>query len=79
MVVITPQTASIAAGAALISFVSYRVLLPAAITVIGACAAYLVARPAPEPAHAVSRSTATCPGSVPSHRCDIEAATAAPM
>lgn len=50
MVVITPQTISIAAGAALISYVSYRVLLLAVIAVIGACAAYLLARPAPEPA-----------------------------
>lgn len=50
MVVTTPQTVSIAAGAALISFVSYRILLLAAIAVIATCAAYLVARPAPEPA-----------------------------
>ena len=49
MVVITPQTVSIATGAALISYVSYRVLLLAIIAVIGACAAYLLARPAPEP------------------------------
>jgi MFS family permease len=50
LVVITPQTVSIAAGAALISCVSYRVLLLAEIAIIGACAAYLLARPAPEPA-----------------------------
>lgn len=49
MTVITPQTASIAAGAALISHVSYRILLLAVIAVIGACAAWLLARPAPEP------------------------------
>jgi len=49
MVVITPQTISIAVGAALISYVSYRVLLLAIIAVIGACAAYLLARPAPSP------------------------------
>jgi len=49
MVVITPQTLSIAAGAALISYVGYRVLLLAIIAIIGACAAYLLARPAPEP------------------------------
>jgi hypothetical protein len=48
-VVITPQTISIAAGAALISYVSYRVLLLAIIAVIGTCAVYLLARPAPEP------------------------------
>jgi MFS family permease len=50
MVVITPQTVSIATGAALISYVSYRALLLVIIAVIGACAAYLLARPAPEPA-----------------------------
>lgn len=49
MLVITPQTLSIAAGAALISHVSYRILLLAVIAVIGACAAYLLLRPAPEP------------------------------
>jgi hypothetical protein len=50
MVVITPQTVSIAIGTALISYVNYRVLLLAIIAVIGECAAYLLARPAPEPA-----------------------------
>lgn len=49
MAVITPQTVSIAAGAALISYVSYRVLLLAVIAAIGGCAAYLLVRPAPEP------------------------------
>jgi hypothetical protein len=49
MAVITPQTISIAAGAALISYVSYRTLLLAVIAAIGACAAYLLTRPAPEP------------------------------
>jgi MFS family permease len=43
---ITPQTLSIAAGAALISVVSYRLLLLVMIVVIGACAAWLLARPA---------------------------------
>ena len=50
MVVLTPQTVSIAVGATLISFVSYRVLLLAVIAAIGGCAAYLLARAAPEPA-----------------------------
>lgn len=36
-------------GAALISYVSYRVLLLAVIAAIGGCAAYLLARLAPEP------------------------------
>jgi MFS family permease len=49
MVVITPQTFSIAAGTILISHVSYRILLLAVIVTIGACAGYLLARPAPEP------------------------------
>ena len=49
MVVISPQTASIAAGAALISFVGYRVMLAAMIAVIGGCAVYLLVRPAAEP------------------------------
>jgi MFS family permease len=50
MVVVTPQTVSIAAGAALISYVSYRFLLLAVIAVITACAVYLLGWPAPEPA-----------------------------
>jgi uncharacterized membrane protein YfcA len=58
MVVITPQTISIAAGAVLISYVSYRVLLLAIIAVIGGCAAYLLARPAAEPAEPAEQRTA---------------------
>jgi len=50
MAVITPQTVSIAAGTALISYLSYRVLLLAVIGVVGACAVVILARPAPEPA-----------------------------
>jgi MFS family permease len=49
MAVITPQTISIAAGAALISYISYRTLLVVVIAIIGACATYLLAQPAPEP------------------------------
>ena len=49
MVVVTPQTLSIAAGAALISYLSYRVMLLAIIAVLGACAAVILIRPAPEP------------------------------
>lgn len=49
MVVITPQTLSIAVGTALISYVSYRVLLLVIIATLGACAIFLLARPAPEP------------------------------
>ena len=43
---ITPQTVSIAAGAALISVVSYRLMLLVVAAVIGASAAWLLARPA---------------------------------
>jgi MFS family permease len=50
MIVITPQTVSIAVGAALISYLSYRVMLLAVIAVVGACAAVALIRPAPEPA-----------------------------
>lgn len=49
MAVITPQTVSIAAGAALISYISYRVLLLAVIAIIGGCAVYLLTRPASDP------------------------------
>jgi MFS family permease len=49
MVVVTPQTLSIAAGAALISYLSYRVMLLAIIAVLAACAAVILIRPAPEP------------------------------
>jgi hypothetical protein len=49
MVVVTPQTFSIAAGAALISHLSYRVMLLAIIAILAACAAVILIRPAPEP------------------------------
>jgi MFS family permease len=45
-----PQTVSIAVGAALISVVSYRLMLLLMAVVIGGCAAVLLARPAAEPA-----------------------------
>jgi MFS family permease len=46
---ITPQTVSIAAGAALISVVSYRLMLVVMMAVIGTCAAWLLAHPAAAP------------------------------
>jgi MFS family permease len=46
---ITPQTLSIAAGAALISAVSYRLLLLVMAVIVGACAAWLLTHPAPAP------------------------------
>jgi len=49
MVVITPQALSIAAGAALISYLSYRIMLLSIIAVLGACAAVILIRPAPYP------------------------------
>lgn len=57
MLVITPQTVSIAAGAALISFVDYKLLLLAITVVIGACALLLLIRPAPEPAAVAADAT----------------------
>ncbi len=50
MLILTPQTVSIAAGAALISFVDYRLMLAIVAVTIGACALVLLLRPAPEPA-----------------------------
>ncbi|MHA6765251.1 hypothetical protein [Streptacidiphilus sp. PAMC 29251] len=49
MLVLTPQTASIAAGTALIAVVDYRLLLLAVTAVMAACAAVLLLRPAPAP------------------------------
>jgi len=52
MLILTPQTISIAAGAALIAFVDYRTMLLVIMAVIGACALLLLIRPAAEPAPA---------------------------
>jgi len=57
MLVLTPQTISIAAGTALISFVDYKLLLLVITAVIGTCALLLLIRPAPEPV-AVAAETA---------------------
>jgi MFS family permease len=46
---VTPQTVSIALGAALIGLVSYRLLLLVMAAVIGTCAAWLLARPSSAP------------------------------
>jgi MFS family permease len=51
MLVLTPQTVSIAAGAALISLVDYRIMLAIVAVSIGACALVLLLRPAAEPAN----------------------------
>jgi MFS family permease len=58
MLVLTPQTISIAAGAALISFVDYRSMLLVIVAVLGACALLLLIRAAAEPPALV----ATAPG-----------------
>ena len=55
MLILTPQTISIAIGAALISFVDYRTLLLVIMAVIGACALFLLIRPAAEPVAAAAR------------------------
>jgi hypothetical protein len=61
MLLITPQTLSIAAGAALISVVSYRLLLLVNAVVVGACAAWLLARPAAAPADVPDTAPAAVP------------------
>lgn len=67
MLIITPQTVSIAAGAALIGVVSYRLMLLVVAVVIGACAAWLLARPAPAsvPAEADVPAPAEADGPAP--------------
>jgi MFS family permease len=50
MLILTPQTVSIGAGAALISFVDYRLMLAVVAIAIAGCALVLLLRPAPEPA-----------------------------
>jgi MFS family permease len=49
MLIVTPQTLSIAVGAALIAVVSYRLMLAVVAVTIGACALVLLIRPAAEP------------------------------
>jgi hypothetical protein len=61
--VVSVQTISIAAGAALISFVDYKLLLLVVSAVVGACALLLLIRPAPEPAVAAARPAAAAPES----------------
>lgn len=67
MVVITPQTISIAVGAVLITYVSYRILLLAVIATIGACAVYILAWPAADP---VTESIADDPSDLPDRHPD---------
>jgi MFS family permease len=56
MMVVTPQTVSIAAGAALISFIDYKLLLLIITVVVGTCGLLLLIRPAPEPVTAAADS-----------------------
>jgi uncharacterized membrane protein YfcA len=62
MLILTPQTVSIAAGAALISFVDYRLMLAIVAAAIGACALVLLLRPAPEPAEEATEETVKLAG-----------------
>ena len=66
MLILTPQTISIAAGAVLIAFVDYRTMLLVIMAVIGACALFLLIRPAAEPAPAAADARSS--GSDLSHR-----------
>ena len=50
----TPQTLSIALGAALVSVVDYRILVAVMAAVVCACGAYLLTRPAETPAPSVA-------------------------
>ena len=59
MLILTPQTISIAAGAALIAFVDYRTMLLVITAVLSACALLLLIRPAAEPAPAKAAPDAT--------------------
>jgi hypothetical protein len=63
MLILTPQTISIAIGAAVISFVDYRTLLLVIAAVLGMCALILLIRPAAEPPSAI----ATLPGPAALH------------
>lgn|GEM_PF-5693791 len=62
---ITPQTLSIAAGAALIGVVSYRLLLLVMAVFIGACAAWLRVHPAPAPDAGPAAATDSPPAAAP--------------
>ena len=59
MLILTPQTISIAAGAALIAFVDYRTMLLVIMAVLGACALFLLIRPAAEPTPAKAAPATT--------------------
>lgn len=62
MLILTPQTVSIAAGAALISLVDYRLMLAIVAVTIGGCALVLLLRPAPEPAEDATAEPANLSG-----------------
>jgi MFS family permease len=61
MAVVGPQTVSIAAGAALISYLSYQTLVLAVVIAVGACAVFILVRPAPEPAITPDPEPASAP------------------
>ncbi len=61
MLILSPQTVSIAAGAALISVVDYRLLLAIVAVAIGACALVLLIRPAADPDQDATEESAASP------------------
>jgi uncharacterized membrane protein YfcA len=62
MLILTPQMVSIAAGAALISVVDYRLLLAIVAVAIGACALVLLIRPTADPDEDATEESAASPG-----------------
>jgi MFS family permease len=75
MLIITPQTVSIAVGAALISLVSYRLMLAVVAVTIGACALVLLIRPAADPVAdaTVEEPAASTDGCGPGELADVPA------
>ncbi len=65
MLIQTPQTVSIAAGAALISVVDYRLMLAIVAVAIGGCSLVLLVKPAAEPANASEPTDAAEPAEPP--------------
>lgn len=68
MVVLTPQTCSIAAGAWLIAVVDYRILLLAIVVVMAVCAALLLLKPAAAPEPTDESAPEPTPESEPEHQ-----------
>ena len=62
MLVVTPQTVSVAAGTGLIAVVDYRLMLMAITVVMATCAAVLLLRPAPTPSPRTASAQTPSPG-----------------